>query len=480
MDSPGNAREDAPNQVKTVTEQVLSHPNGVTDRKSDVIVDNNASSKNEYATDGNSDVTNRNDYTIKFSRGATNRSDYDHGEAMDSTDGATVKTVTCHSCKHNIKRGNTPQENSSPQVSNCNGQRTCPVDQTQTNSSSNISTDLSVTSGHGNAIEKKNHDNTCDGHISAQKCTECICASTIKDTTDKCDCVTKNGIGVTECEHDAEENSSDVTDNENSITSSDEMFCDCKSIMSSQRSLKDNEKGGTTNGEEINSKKLTKSVSDSASICTYPTQSTLMDFCRICHCEGDAEIGPLIAPCYCRGSLRYVHQACLQQWIKSSDSRHCELCGYQFIMDLKLMPFRKWKKLTMSTTERRKIMFSVMFHVIAITCVIWSLYVLIERTANEIKVGKLQWPFWTKLVVVAIGFTGGLVFMYVQCKVYVQLWKRLKAHNRVIFVKSNSPDEANADTPLDDDVSVQSSNEVTSPQHRDNDAVIVEIQQNQV
>lgn len=42
---------------------------------------------------------------------------------------------------------------------------------------------------------------------------------------------------------------------------------------------------------------------------------------------------------------------------------------------------------------------------------------------------------------VAIGFTGGLVFMYVQCKVYVQLWRRLKAYNRVIFVQ-NCPDTA--------------------------------------
>lgn len=42
---------------------------------------------------------------------------------------------------------------------------------------------------------------------------------------------------------------------------------------------------------------------------------------------------------------------------------------------------------------------------------------------------------------VAIGFTGGLVFMYVQCKAYVQLWRRLKAYNRVIFVQ-NCPDTA--------------------------------------
>ncbi|XP_052654471.1 E3 ubiquitin-protein ligase MARCHF8 isoform X9 [Harpia harpyja] len=163
------------------------------------------------------------------------------------------------------------------------------------------------------------------------------------------------------------------------------------------------------------------------------------DICRICHCEGDDE-SPLITPCHCTGSLHFVHQACLQQWIKSSDTRCCELCKYEFIMETKLKPLRKWEKLQMTASERRKIMCSVTFHIIAITCVVWSLYVLIDRTAEEIKQGQttgiLEWPFWTKLVVVAIGFTGGLLFMYVQCKVYVQLWKRLKAYNRVIYVQN--------------------------------------------
>lgn len=163
------------------------------------------------------------------------------------------------------------------------------------------------------------------------------------------------------------------------------------------------------------------------------------DICRICHCEGDDE-NPLITPCHCTGSLHFVHQACLQQWIKSSDTRCCELCKYEFIMETKLKPLQKWEKLQMTSSERRKIMCSVTFHVIAITCVVWSLYVLIDRTAEEVKHGQttgiLEWPFWTKLVVVAIGFTGGLVFMYVQCKVYAQLWKKLKAYNRVIYVQN--------------------------------------------
>lgn len=115
------------------------------------------------------------------------------------------------------------------------------------------------------------------------------------------------------------------------------------------------------------------------------------DICRICHCEGDDE-SPLITPCHCTGSLHFVHQTCLQQWIKSSDTRCCELCKYEFIMETKLKPLRKWEKLQMTSSERRKIMCSVTFHVIAITCVVWSLYVLIDRTAEEIRQGQATEP----------------------------------------------------------------------------------------
>uniref|UniRef100_A0A671MF00 Uncharacterized protein n=1 Tax=Sinocyclocheilus anshuiensis TaxID=1608454 RepID=A0A671MF00_9TELE len=62
--------------------------------------------------------------------------------------------------------------------------------------------------------------------------------------------------------------------------------------------------------------------------------------CRICHCEGDEEC-LLITPCRCTGSLRFVHQGCLYQWIKSSDTRCCELCKYDFIMETHLKPLRK-------------------------------------------------------------------------------------------------------------------------------------------
>jgi E3 ubiquitin-protein ligase MARCH1/8 len=53
------------------------------------------------------------------------------------------------------------------------------------------------------------------------------------------------------------------------------------------------------------------------------------------------EDSPLIAPCLCDGSMKFVHQECLQKWIKSSDKECCELCKYQYKMTSKVKPFRK-------------------------------------------------------------------------------------------------------------------------------------------
>ena len=65
---------------------------------------------------------------------------------------------------------------------------------------------------------------------------------------------------------------------------------------------------------------------------------------------------------------------------------------------------------------------------------------------SQVKGGKMEWPFWTKLIVVGIGFTGGFVFMYIQCKMYLQLCSRWRAYNRVIYVQ-NCPN--NKPSPLD-------------------------------
>ncbi|XP_063699287.1 uncharacterized protein LOC134829921 [Culicoides brevitarsis] len=163
------------------------------------------------------------------------------------------------------------------------------------------------------------------------------------------------------------------------------------------------------------------------------------DICRICHCESDIH-NPLLTPCYCSGSLKYVHQTCLQQWLTASETSTCELCKFPFIMHSRIKPLNEWKSLDMSGVERRRLFCAILFHVAAALCVIWSLCVLIERAADEVRKGQIGWPFWTKLVVVTVGLTGGVVFMYIQCKQYLNLCSRWRARNRILLIQ-NAPEK---------------------------------------
>ncbi|XP_030206353.1 E3 ubiquitin-protein ligase MARCH7 [Gadus morhua] len=190
---------------------------------------------------------------------------------------------------------------------------------------------------------------------------------------------------------------------------------------------------------------------------TLCSEDSDAEVCRICHCEGEEEY-PLITPCWCTGSLRFVHRACLNQWIKSSDTRCCELCKYDFIMETELKPLFKWERLHMTKGEWRKILCSVVFHLLSLSCVTWSAYVLCKRTAEDFRLGKedqlwrlallkyysaegvMEWPFWTKVTVVGMGIISGLFFMHIQGGVYLQLWRRLKAFNRIITVQ-NCPEK---------------------------------------
>jgi len=58
--------------------------------------------------------------------------------------------------------------------------------------------------------------------------------------------------------------------------------------------------------------------------------------CRICHNTSIQDPSPLISPCACRGSMRYVHLACIQKWRYTSgrmrDFYTCSMCqaNYEF------------------------------------------------------------------------------------------------------------------------------------------------------
>src|ERR1700744_4285244 len=57
--------------------------------------------------------------------------------------------------------------------------------------------------------------------------------------------------------------------------------------------------------------------------------STESDTCRIWRGEGSKD-EPLFYPCKCSGSIKFVHQDCLMEWLSHSQKKYCELCKTPF------------------------------------------------------------------------------------------------------------------------------------------------------
>ena len=66
--------------------------------------------------------------------------------------------------------------------------------------------------------------------------------------------------------------------------------------------------------------------------------------CRLCW--GDEDAGPLVQPCSCRGSAKYIHQHCLEKWRRTSPKEdaayRCGQCRghYRDALSLELLSAR--------------------------------------------------------------------------------------------------------------------------------------------
>ncbi|XP_070585362.1 probable E3 ubiquitin-protein ligase MARCHF10 isoform X2 [Erythrolamprus reginae] len=104
----------------------------------------------------------------------------------------------------------------------------------------------------------------------------------------------------------------------------------------------------TTSCNSINSKEINKAETDPEKL--KKLQESLLaedpeeegDQCRICQIAGGSVTNPLLEPCGCGGSLRFVHQECLKSWLKAKIKsgaelgavKTCELCKQTLTVDL--------------------------------------------------------------------------------------------------------------------------------------------------
>mmetsp|Transcript_8713 Transcript_8713/g.15965 ORF Transcript_8713/g.15965 Transcript_8713/m.15965 type:complete len:371 (+) Transcript_8713:57-1169(+) len=73
--------------------------------------------------------------------------------------------------------------------------------------------------------------------------------------------------------------------------------------------------------------------------------------CRVCHCtacedEDEQRCNPLVSPCLCDGSVRWVHRKCLNFWRLQGSARKsratcCELCRVFYLYEVRWIPRRQ-------------------------------------------------------------------------------------------------------------------------------------------
>ncbi|OVA11245.1 zinc finger protein [Macleaya cordata] len=101
----------------------------------------------------------------------------------------------------------------------------------------------------------------------------------------------------------------------------------------SQEDERDNNNNNNNNNISASSQSNNnKNNSNINAVCSiYKDEEDEEEFCRICRNPGDSE-NPLRYPCACKGSMKFVHQDCLLQWLKFNhkNARHCEVCRHAF------------------------------------------------------------------------------------------------------------------------------------------------------
>ena len=64
----------------------------------------------------------------------------------------------------------------------------------------------------------------------------------------------------------------------------------------------------------------------------HPSPEGDQDVCRVCRSEASTD-RPLFFPCLCSGSIKFVHQDCLVEWLKVSKKKYCELCKHEYTFE---------------------------------------------------------------------------------------------------------------------------------------------------
>ncbi|XP_054720888.1 E3 ubiquitin-protein ligase MARCHF3-like [Uloborus diversus] len=95
----------------------------------------------------------------------------------------------------------------------------------------------------------------------------------------------------------------------------------------------------------------TKTTSPSQNILLNPNDLDSSPSCRICYNGSSKE--NLLRPCWCRGTIEYVHRNCLERWLETTNNQSCELCHYYFLTTRSRKSLWDWCREDDTKTDRR-------------------------------------------------------------------------------------------------------------------------------
>jgi len=195
---------------------------------------------------------------------------------------------------------------------------------------------------------------------------------------------------------------------------------------------------GLAKAPSVRSKSLMGSMFGSQTVSESGTD--IYSFCKICQMQG-TDRDPLISPCRCAGTLRYIHSSCLKKWIRISQRRgkkqppHCELCHFQFNRH-KRFKFSQWR---WPKVRRRDKILHIIFLlnlVIMIGCAIATVMCFLSDRGNVVKFPKDKVRLTTEEVITltcgVMFFVAFFIAMTVEIKArhtLYKLFRRFMMHN---------------------------------------------------
>ena len=104
--------------------------------------------------------------------------------------------------------------------------------------------------------------------------------------------------------------------------------------------------------------------------------------CKICYEKEDKADDKIINPCFCEGTMKYIHENCLKQWIQKKDNMsyiRCEICKYEY----KIMLHMKYKfSLNKMSTTCKNLVSLIIIASVILSLVFSIFYILFEKYHN--------------------------------------------------------------------------------------------------